>query len=290
MKKIKLKIKWKDEFIDGIFILIGSAILGVGYAFFLIPHHIVPGGLGGLSIVINYLIGISVGTGYVILNIPVFILGIKNLGFRYGIKSLIGILLSSFFIDLFYKFLSLPTATGSKLLASVYGGALLGLGLGIVFRGHASTGGTDVIGQVINKFTNLSVGIGILIVDFVIISLSGVVFRSFELPLYGYLALFISSKVVDFVLEGWGYAKMVIIITDKEEKIKDVILSKMNRGVTGLKSITGYRKKETEALLVVVAKKEIPVLKQYVKTIDPKAFVIISDVYEVLGKGFRPRI
>ncbi len=289
MKKTVVKINWREEIGDLLFIVLGSIFLGLSYALFLIPNHIVPGGLGGLAIVINYLTKISVGIGYVILNIPVFILGIKNLGKRYGIKSLLGIISSSFFIDFFNKFLSLPPATSNKLLSAIYGGVLLGLGLGIVFRGHASTGGTDVIGQVLNRVTNLSVGVGILIVDFLIISLSGIVFGSAEYPLYGYLALFISSKVIDFVLEGWSYAKMTLIITEKPGKIKKVILSEMKRGTTGIRSITGYRRKETEVLLVVVARKEIPVLKQYVKKIDPNAFVIITDVYEVLGRGFKPR-
>ncbi len=288
LNKTLKKINWKYEIRDQILIVIGSAIIGLSYAFFLIPHHIVPGGVGGLSIVINYFTKFPVGILIAVLNIPLFIIGIKVIGKSFGIKSLIGVFISSFFID-WFTYLLPSNITKNPLLASIYGGLLLGIGLGLIFRGNASTGGSDIIGQVIKKYTNLSVGVGIMLVDFVIISLAGLSFHSFEAPLIGYVSLYVSSKVIDIILEGWGYAKMAFIITDKPDEIADTILENLNRGCTMLKSFSPFTKKDRKAIFTVVNKKEIPKLKRYIKRIDPQAFVVISDVYEVLGRGFKRR-
>lgn len=274
---------------DIILILIGSVLMGLAYNLFLIPHRIVPGGVGGLSIILNYLLQTPVGLVVIIFNIPLFILGIKALGKIYGLKSFLGIILSSLSIDFFTYIIPLPSVTNNQILAAVYGGILLGAGLGIVFRGKGSTGGTDIVGQVMNRYTNLSIGMGILITDFVIISLAGFVFGKIELALYGYLTLFLSSKVIDLILEGWSFTRAVYIISDKANEISEKIFDKLGRGVTRLYAKGEYTDVERDVLLCVLTKRQIPTIRSLVKEIDPNAFVIISDVYEVLGKGFRPR-
>lgn len=281
--------KFAENFLDVLLILIGSAIMGLSYNLFLIPHRIVPGGVGGLSIILNYLLKTPVGLVVVIFNIPLFILGIRTLGKIYGLKSLLGILLSAFFIDFFTYIVPIPSATTNQILAAVYGGILLGTGLGIVFRGKGSTGGTDIVGQVLNRYTNLSTGMGILITDFVIISLAGIVFGKLELALYGYLSLFLSSKVIDLISEGWSFTRAVFIISDKTTDISHRIFDSIGRGVTRFYAKGEYTETERDVLLCVVTKRQIPLIRSLVKEIDPNAFVIISDVYEVLGKGFRPR-
>ncbi|MEO0092736.1 MAG: YitT family protein [candidate division WOR-3 bacterium] len=282
--------KFTQHFFDFCLIIVGSVIMGLAYNLFLIPHRIVPGGVNGLSIVINFLLRTPVGLVGILFNIPLFILGVKTLGKVYGIKSLFGIILSSLFIDFFTYVVPIPSATNNTILAAIYGGVLLGVGLGAVFRGQGSTGGTDIIGQVLNRYTNLSIGMGILITDFIIISLAALVFRKLESALYGYLTLFLSSKAIDLISEGWSFTRAVYIISDKATEIAQVIIDKMGRGVTRFYAKGEYTNVERDVLLCVLTKREIAQIRNYVKEIDPNAFIIISDVYEVLGKGFRPRL
>jgi uncharacterized membrane-anchored protein YitT (DUF2179 family) len=160
----------------------------------------------------------------------------------------------------------------------------------LVFRGGASTGGTDIVGQILTRFTNLSVGMWIMIVDFVVITLAGVTTGSFELALLGYLALFLSSKVIDLVLEGMDYARAAFIISTKQDKIIDGIYDKMRRGVTVLDGYSPYTKEKRPVIMCVITKKETHIFKSLIKDIDDNAFVILTDVFEVLGQGFRRRI
>ncbi len=285
-----MKNEIKEELKSALFIFIGSMIMGLSYSLFIIPFHIVPGGVSGVAIILNYLIKTPVGVTSIILNIPIFYMGLKILGRGVGIRTLIGMGASYLTIDFFYEILKIRNATNNELLAAIYGGVLLGLGLGFVFKGKATTGGTDIIGMIINKYTGISVGVGIFIVDFVIISLSGFIYNSLEAPLIGYLTLYISSQVIDFVIEGWSYAKMAFIVTNKENEVKEYIMNKMNRGGTFLHGETLYKGEKKKIIMTVISRKEFPTLRQGIKSIDPDAFVIITDVYEVLGKGFRKRL
>lgn len=291
-KKFELKFNYKHELRDAAFIVVGSAVCGAAYAMFLIPHHVVSGGVGGISIIINYLTGLPVSLFYVVINIPIFFLGLRGMGKRYALKSMAGILAVSGFIFLFGDILQLQRATSEIdiILSAIYGGALLGLGLGIVFRGHGSTGGTDVVGQFLTRHTNISVGGWILIIDVVIIGSWGIIFGTLAAPLYGVLALIINTKVIDLVLEGFSYARAAHIITSKPQEVSWAVALEMRRGVTALKGHSYFSGKEREVLYIVLTRREISYLKYIVKQIDPAAFVIISDVYEVLGKGFRPRV
>lgn len=271
-----------------ILVLAGSTIMGLGYALFLIPYHLVPGGVSGISIIINYLFHLPVGLIIILLNIPIFLLSYKFLGKKYIFTTLLGMTLSSLMIDFFNEIIKLPKGTENPILASIYGGLLLGLGLGLVFRGEASTGGSDIIGMILNKYTGVSVGIGIMLTDFVIISASGFVFKNLEDPLYGYIVLFISSKVIDLVLEGWSFSKLVIITSTKTAEIADFIINRLDRSGSALKSRSLYLNREGEIIITVINRKQLAELKAFIKKADPQAFVIINDTYEVLGKGFKP--
>ena len=268
-------------------IVLGCTIIGLSYALFLIPHHFVPGGVSGLAIIFNYFANLPVGAMIVVLNIPIFIFGLRTMGKKYVLKSLAGMLVSSFMIDLFNQVLKVPAATDNKILASIYGGILLGVGLGIVFRGHASTGGSDIVGMVVSKYTGISIGFGIMIVDFIVISASGFAFRELEAPLYGYIVLFLSIKVIDLVLEGWSYSKLVIITSNRTVEIEKFILNTLERSGTALKSRSLYLNREGEIILTVIHRKQLAELRDFIKEIDPQAFVIINDTYDVLGKGFK---
>jgi uncharacterized membrane-anchored protein YitT (DUF2179 family) len=268
-------------------VILGSVIMAVGYSLFLIPHHFVPGGVSGIAIIVNYFTRLPVGALIMVFNIPVFIFGIKIMGRKYGLRSLMGMIISSVLIDFFYEVVGLKSATDNAVLAAIYGGFLLGIGLGLVFRGRASTGGSDIIGQILNRYTGMSIGISIMLVDFFIISASGLAFRKLEAPLYGYIVLFISAKVLDMILEGWNYTKLVIITSTQTEKIKDFILNTLDRSGTALKSRSLYLNREGETIITVIHRKQLAELREFIKSIDENAFVIINDTYAVLGKGFK---
>jgi len=279
-----------DKLKNALLLVVGCAVSGLAYALFLIPHHFVPGGISGIAIIINYFAGLPVGALIVVLNIPVFLLGLKTMGKKYVLHSLAGMLVSSLFIDLFNKVLKVPSATDNTILAAIYGGVMLGLGLGIVFRGRASTGGSDIIGMVISKHTGMSLGFGIMIADFVIISASGLAFGSLEAPLYGYLVLFLSTKVIDMILEGWSYSKLVIITSSRTQEIADFILRGLDRSGTALRSRSLYLNREGEIILTVIHRKQLADLRNFIKKTDPEAFVVINDTYDVLGKGFKSHL
>ena len=275
---------------NALLILTGCAITGLAYALFLIPHHFVPGGVSGIAMIANYFSGLPVGALIMALNVPVFLLGLKTMGKKYVLSSLAGMVVSSVFIDLFNKVLKLPSATDNPVLASIYGGVMLGIGLGIVFRGRSSTGGSDIIGMVISKYAGVSLGFGIMITDFLIISASGFVMRSLEAPLYGYLVLFLSTKVIDLVLEGWSYSKLVLITSTRTDEIADYILHGLDRSGTALRSRSLYLNREGELILTVIHRKQLADLRASIKRIDPEAFVVINDTYDVLGKGFKSHL
>lgn len=268
-------------------VVLGSVIMAIGYSLFLIPHHFVPGGVSGIAIIVNYFTRLPVGTLIMVLNVPVFIFGIRIMGRKYGLRSLLGMVISSVLIDFFYEVLKLKSATDNAVLAAIYGGFMLGIGLGLVFRGRASTGGSDIIGQILNKYLGVSIGIGIMLVDFFIISASGLAFKNLEAPLYGYIVLIISTKVIDMILEGWNYTKLVIITSTKTEEIQEFILNTLDRSGTALKSRSLYLSREGETILTVIHRKQLAELREFIKSIDENAFVIINDTYAVLGKGFK---
>ncbi len=275
---------------NALLILLGCVITGLAYALFLIPHHFVPGGVSGIAIILNYFAALPVGALIIVLNVPVFLLGLKTMGKKYVLNSLAGMVVSSVFIDLFNRVLKLPSATGNPVLASIYGGVMLGIGLGIVFRGRASTGGSDIIGMILSKYTGMSLGYGIMVTDFVIISASGFALHSLEAPLYGYLVLFLSTKVIDMVLEGWNYSKLVIITSARTDEIADYILRGLDRSGTALRSRSLYLNREGEIILTVIHRKQLADLRNFIKKTDPEAFVIINDTYDVLGKGFKSHL
>ncbi len=272
---------------SSILIILGSAISGLGYSLFLIPHHFVPGGVSGVAIIINSLTRLPVGSMMLLLNIPIFVLGYKIMGRKSMVRSLAGLVASALFIDFFHEVIGVRSATDNAVLAAIYGGIMLGTGLGLVFRGRASTGGSDIIGQILNKRAGLSIGMAIMLTDFFIISASGFVYKNLEAPLYGYIVLFVSSKVIDLVLEGWNFTKLAIINSTKTEEIQDFILNTLERSGTALKSRSLFLNREGETIITVISPKQLMELRAFIKSADPDAFVIVNDTYAVLGRGFK---
>lgn len=267
----------------------GSTIMALAYSLFLIPHRIVPGGAGGVAMILNRLLGTPVGLVIVALNVPLFIIGIRVLGKSYGVRSVLGIIVSSGLIDFFQYALPLESATGNPVLAGIFGGLALGAGLGLVFRAGGSTGGSDIVGQVIAARSNLSTGSAILLVDALVIAGAGFAFGNFELALLGFLNLYVSTRTIDLVLEGLSYTRAMFIISAAATEISAAITGRMNRGVTLLDAHGGHTGQPRRVAFTVMSKREVLRAREIARAIDPAAFIVITDVYEVLGEGFRAR-
>lgn len=280
-------IKKRFILVDYLGILVGSFLVAFGLQALLIPNKIVQGGVSGLATIIHYVADLPTGLVMLAFNIPLFIWGIKALGASFGAKSFFGAVATSVLVDVLAHFDVLTNLTHNSLLASIYGGIIVGIGLGIVFRYKATTGGSDLAAQMLNHYLGISMGQGILIIDFFIIALSGVVFN-IEQAMVGLLSLFVTSKVVDLLQEGVSYVRTAFIISAHPEKIAEIILKDMDRGVTSLAGKGLYTNMEKQVLLCVLPRGEINHLKDIVREIDKKAFVIITDAYEVLGEGFKP--
>lgn len=265
-------------------VVFGTVIVALALNWFMIPNGLAAGGISGISIILHHLFELPVGLSMLVMNVPLFLAGFKTFGREFVIKTIVGSVILSIVVDALAPYMGL--LTGDLMLAAVFGGALSGLGLGITFKFGGSTGGTDIAASILSKYTPVTTGQSLLIMDFVIITCAGLVFGP-ETALYALLTLFVSSKTVDIVQEGMGYAKAACIISDHADRIANAILVEMERGVTYLSGKGAYSGKERQVLLCVVSRMEIAELKRLVHAHDPKAFVIIGDIREVLGEGFK---
>jgi len=255
---------------------------------FLVPNKIAAGGVSGIATIVYYAARFPVGLTMLIINVPLFLIGIRKLGVGFGIRSLFGTVTISLAVDLLAPVLPVPTR--EPLLASIYGGIVTGIGIGIVFRNRGTTGGTDLAAAIVNNYMKMSVGVVLFMIDAAVIAAAGITFKSAELALYALLTIFLTSRVIDMVQEGFGYAKAALIISDRPREISEAILSQMDRGVTTLKGKGMYTGTDRDVVFSVVTRAEISILKKLVHSIDPKAFVILTDVHEVLGEGFKRRV
>jgi uncharacterized membrane-anchored protein YitT (DUF2179 family) len=272
-----------EKLIEYIYVLIGSAIVAIAFNVFLLPNRVASGGVSGISTILDALFGWEPAFVQWSLNIPLFIAGLLILGLQFGVKTLVGTLFLPFVVFLTNDW---EPWTTNQLLGALFGGIGVGLGLGITFRGKASTGGTDLAAQIITKFTGLSLGTSVAIIDGLIVLSAAIVF-DIEGGLYALIGLYVTSKTIDFVQVGFGRSKMAMIITNKEKEVRQEILHKIDRGVTKLSAYGGYTDHERPVLLCVVDQTEFTKLKQVVKSIDPTAFVVVMDASEVLGEGFK---
>lgn len=284
-KKNKYKIvnSTKDIIQEYIYVLLGAAVIAFGFNAFLFPNQVASGGVSGISTILNGLFGWNAGIVQYAFNIPLFIAGVLVLGKNFGLKSFVGTVALPFFVILLDEMGALTT---NALLASLFGGIIVGLGIGLVFKGNASTGGTDLLAQIITKYTGLTLGTSVLLIDGIIAVSAALVF-DLEKGLYALIGLYVTTKTIDIVQLGLSQSKMVYIITNKQDSIRDAIYAEIDRGVTKVPAFGGYTGEEKLMLMVVVYQSEFTKLKQIIQTVDPAAFVIVSDAYEVLGEGFK---
>lgn len=263
----------------------GTFLIAVSLDLFLAPAGIAPGGLSGLSVVLNHLIGVPIGLLILILNIPVLLWGLKHFSRKFMYLSLLGMLLLSLFTD---AFSFLAPITSDILLSAIYGGFFMGLGTGLVFSVGGTTGGTDIAAGILKKrFPSVSVGKFVLIIDTFVIGFAGLVFGKWETVLYSAASLYISTVLIDLITEGGDAAKLAYVISDKQEAIAQKIFSQLERGTTVLHGSSFYSGAEKSVLMCVVKKYEISKLKAIIRQTDVAAFVVVSDAREVLGNGFK---
>lgn len=278
-------------------ILVGAFIVASGFVFFVNPHRIAPGGVYGIGIVVNYLTrdilswapdGFPIGLTGLILNIPLTILGIKLLGPRFGVKTVVGFILTSLFIDGLHFYLGHDLMVDDALLSSIFGGVLIGFGLGLIFRSNATSGGSDIIAMILAKYTRLPVGQLIMYVDSAIVLIALAAFGDWKIPLYSWIVIFITGKVIDVTLDGIGYDKALIIISNQYELIRTKIIEDIRRTGTMFLATGMYENKERKVIFTTVNRLEAHMLRDYISEIDPKAFIVIVDATEILGEGFKP--
>ncbi|MBO0587646.1 YitT family protein [Sporosarcina sp. E16_8] len=272
----------KSVLFEYIQIIFGAALVGLAFNIFLLPSRLAAGGVSGISTILYELFQFNPAYVQWLINIPLLILGVLLVGKEFSMKTLVG----TFFVP-FVIWLSadMKLYTDNPLLSAIYGGIMLGVGLGIVYRANGSTGGTALIAQLVKKYTGLSSGFSQLLVDGLVVVTSAFVFN-FELALYAMIAIYVTSKVIDFVQLQTSPTKLVLIITDKEEKVQAIIKNDINRGLTKIKTIGGYSNQEKTMILCVVEQSEAVYFKKLLQTQEPTSFVIFLNASEILGRGF----
>lgn len=295
VKKVRVKVKKPEMGVstakqlaaDAFFFIIGSALYAVSVNCFTAPNKIAPGGITGLATVANYLFGSPIGTTILILNIPLFVLSFIFLGRAFLLRTVIATVLSSVVIDLTAGVL--PVYSGDKLLASLFAGVLSGAGLGLVFIRGGTTGGVDIIGRLLKlKFSHISMGSFMLVLDLIIVLVAGFAYRSIESVLYAIIVFYISSRAVNYILYGTTNNKMIQIVTEKGAEISKAITSETTRGVTILPVKGAYTGKDKEMLICVTRANEVAIINRIVRSIDENPFVIVSQAGDVFGLGFKP--
>lgn len=269
-------------------ITVGSVLAALGYVVFVLPMNMVEGGTTGIGIIAQHLTGLPiVGTTSLVITAVVFVIATKILGKGFGARSIYATILLSVLIDLFL-ILKIKPITDDMLLAAFYGGAVVGLGLGMIYFAGASTGGSDATGQVLWKLKKIPISRTLLVVDIFVLGAATLMFVGLERIMYSMIFIFIEIKVIDMVLNGIQSSQRVMVVTDEPEIIKAAILDKLNRGITLFKGEGGYSGTERYVLTTVLPKKDIPEVRRIIAASDNKAFVIIQDIHQVYGEGFEP--
>jgi uncharacterized membrane-anchored protein YitT (DUF2179 family) len=277
-----------DWFKSYLFIVLGAFIMAVAYVLFISPYKFAPGGVYGIAIVLHHLFGLPIGLSGIAMDIPLTILGIWILGPRFGAKTIAGMLLLSGWISLIeYIYGYEPFVEDQPLLSALYGGVLIGIGLGLVFKSKATSGGSDIIAMILAKYVHLPIGQLMIYVDSSIVLLSWVAFKDPMIPLISWVIIFITGKVVDVIIEGINYDKTLIIISNQHEAIRDKIVNDLNRGGTFVKGEGMYNGSDKTIIYTVVNRRELTILQSFIHEVDPDAFLTVINANEVLGDGFR---
>ena len=263
----------------------GAFVMAVSVAFFLLPNELSSGGFSGIATILYYKLKIPMGITIASLNVPLFFMAGYKIGKDFFLKSVIGTISLSGFIDILDKFQPL---TNDKILASVYGGILTGMGTAIILKFHASTGGSDLLSIIIKRFNNrIQMGTMIVIIDIIIVLLNVIFLGKIEIGLYSAITIYLMGIMIDIVFEGIFFSKLIFIISDKTESISDEIEKRVGRGITGIYGKGMYTGKDKLILMCAVGRRDVERIKVLIKSIDKDAFVVVTNSREVLGNGFK---
>ena len=282
-----MKEKAKEFVLDLLYTVAGAAILAVGVSCFVGPAQIAPGGVSGLSILVNFLTDLPVGAVNLAFNIPLILLAWKFLGRRFTLRTLVTVLIQSVLMDVIT--LWIPVYTGERIMAALFGGVASGVGLALVFMRGSTTGGTDIVSRLLQlRYRHLSIGRLLFSVDVVVLLLSVAVFRNIEAGLYGMIAIFASGKVLDNILYGLDTGKVLLVVSGKNQEIAARIRETLKRGVTFLHGSGAWSGAERQVLLCAVRAQQCYRVEEIVRGVDKEAFVIVLEATEIAGEGFRP--
>ena len=270
---------------DALITAFGCGLFGLGFSMFLVPYGLNAGGLTGLAMVLNHVTGFAtVGMVSAMMNVPLFIIAGVKIGKKFFVGSLLGMALSSVFIDLFAL---IPAPELEPLVGALYGGTICGVGLGFIFAAGVSTGGSDIIVRLLKlRWRNVPIGVISMGFDACVAVLTGLVYQDVAAALYSGVAIFITGKVIDVVVYRFDYSKVALIITERYEQVVEVISAKLDRGATYLHGEGSYSRKQTKVVLTAIKRQQLAELKELVVDIDPNAFIIVQEAHQVLGDGF----
>ena len=284
---IKKAVKWWDVLWDILIITLGSICYSVSIVNFLEPNHISPGGVSGLATIIHYVAEfLPTGLMILVLNIPLLILGLVFIGVKFISKTIVATVISALCVDAVTAIYPYVPTT-DRTLAAIYGGLLLGAGIGLIMMRGATTGGTDIAAKLINrKIPTVTMGRGILMMDAIVVIITAAVYGDPESALYTVIALFVSSKVIDILLYGTDHGKILYIVSEHHREIADEIINTIDRGVTFLPATGAYTNREHTMIMCAVRSAQVVKVRSLIRRIDPKAFVMVAEAGAILGEGF----
>jgi uncharacterized membrane-anchored protein YitT (DUF2179 family) len=288
-KKIKInRAVVLQEIQDQSIIIVGLVLYAMGWTGFLLPNQITTGGVTGIAAIVYFGTNIPVGVTYLCINGVLLLFSIKIFGFKFSFRTILSVAIIATLLSILQPVFKEPLVKGEPFMSCILGGVLCGMGLGLVFNFKGSTGGTDIIALIINKYRNISVGKGLLICDVIIISSSYIVFQSIEKIVYGLVVMGVVSYTVDMVMSGARQSVQFFIFSDKYDEIADTIIKQAHRGCTVLDGTGWYSRNPVKILVVMVKKTESVTIFRIVKNIDPHAFISQSSVIGIYGEGFQP--
>ena len=282
-----MKQKAREFLLDVLYDGAGGAVFAIGLGCFVGPAQIAPGGVSGLSIIINYLTGLPVGSLNMGINIPLLLLAWRVLGRRFTLKTLRSVFIQSVMIDLVG--LWLPVYAGDRIMSALFGGVAIGVGLAPVFMRGSTTGGTDIVSRLIQlRFRHVSIGKLLFMVDTAVLLLSVAVFRNIETGLYGMITIYTSNRILDGILYGLDTGKVVLVISEKNQQIAQQVMDRLERGATFLQAEGAWSGQEKKVLLCVVRAVQCYRVEEIVRAADPDAFLVVMEANQIAGEGFRP--
>jgi len=273
---------------DIFMVILGSFIMASGYVFFIVPYKIIPGGVYGIAIILYHTLGIPTGTAGLVMNIPLIIWGVKELGPRFGWRTILGMTVTSGLIDLITLYWGdKPLIEGDLLLSSLYGGILIGAGLALIFMAKGTTGGSDIVAQIAYKKSKIPMGQLLILIDTVVVVLGVIIFKDIKLALYAIITIYATGQVVDSMTVGMNHRKGAFIVSKKYNEIAAYIMKNLRRGATYFHSKGIYKNDEKEVIFTALTRRELVALQDNIKNIDPEAFMTVIDVRDVRGEGFK---